>query len=800
MTSPQKISFSSSTSFLLFVFCFLVSSLLFSSFQEVEGASKWPELQQGTYEIKEGTLLSQQVNFFFLLSYFLFPILLFFLTFLFFLFLFPKQWKVASLQFDFGEEDLSFPIVVPCFECVEKDNYKKANDDLACVCDFSSKENCGSVSKGCPSSTCDSSKVVEYCDFTKNPSLKNWTELSISETGKEEDFELKNIRLSANEVRHFRFTVRDPCRGYKVKTLFHSGSVDLLMSTSNFQPTELSQTWSTSSRTYPDHVEVDLCPEFNDFQLGTYFLTTLSRSDNSEFDLHIFGQERTQDKAEREEGETEAGTVSACEDSNQHLCIQPGDVWYTNHLVDDDAFVFFRWDIKAQKGECKTLTVYLDCPGGDGGLAADWSEPTPNYYYGPNPQYQSEFAGSDLLHFQRCFEEDGVVPLYFTVNQWSIAEYYIRVSEKKTALLLPASELTQYQYSFTASRALTAECPGPNPQITWMCQDWRNYCKQFWPIYPAEDPQPFWPTPGLWRSTNSPVSAAMFSSLVRYDTPLHNRRPGGLAFSILLSNTLFGKEINYLTEEQLQNCTFRSGNVAFNKRGYALQGTSKVEKKKTECKKEEIRELVEMGNSYFEGLRTETDFSKILQLTFQVDSLKFTSTWLSCKDYSESLISTEISTMETETTICYETDTTSTQWLEDPCCNTGLLWKSCCLPRTYNLTTEVFIEPDMSRISGECQNQDCVSSYISDLIELNNNQFQCATFKSDEYPRLVERSQQFYIDCRNQFNIDAVSLGEAVCHSDSECRFGGFSNKVTKSLSLLSSPSPSPSLSLSLSL
>jgi hypothetical protein len=336
---------------------------------------------------------------------------------------------------------------------------------LACVCDFASKDNCGSVPKGCPSSTCDSEEVKERCDFKRNPLLKDWTELSISVTGEEEDFKLKNIRLSANQVRYFRFTARNPCRGYKVKTLFHSGLADLLISTVNYQPSELSQTWSTASRTYPDDVEVDLCPEFVGFELGTYFVTVMARTDNTELDLHIFGQEPTIDKP------VDGGTVEPCEDDETHFCMQPGDYWSTNHNMDDNEFLFFRWDISVQKGECKSLSVYLDCEVGDGGIAADWTITTPNYYYGPNPQYQSEFAGSDIIHIQRCFEEEeGVVPFYFTLNQWSIGEFVLRITENKKPFFLATSELTQYQYSFTASRAIQAHCPGPNPQIMWMCQ------------------------------------------------------------------------------------------------------------------------------------------------------------------------------------------------------------------------------------------------------------------------------------------------------------------------------------------
>jgi hypothetical protein len=110
----------------------------------------------------------------------------------------------------------------------------------------------------------------------------------------------------------------------------------------------------------------------------------------------------------------------------------------------------------------------------------------------------------------------------------------------------------------------------------------------------------------------------MYSSLVQFDTPLENKKPGSLSVVILLSNTLFGKETVYLTEDQLANCTFHSQNYAYNKQGteqsctftlsipnydsffhsnqgYAIQGSAPIVKKKNECVQEEIDEVVKIG-------------------------------------------------------------------------------------------------------------------------------------------------------------------------------------------------------------
>src|SRR5690606_22118349 len=132
---------------------------------------------------------------------------------------------------------------------------------------------------------------------------------------KEEDFAIKNIKMEQKEVRYFRFTARDPCRGYKVKALNEYGLVDLLVSLDTYQPTEINQEWSTSSLTYPDHIEVDYCPEFYTFKLVTVYVTAIARSD-VKFDLHLFHDISTID-------EPPAGvtTNDLCEDDPEnHIC------------------------------------------------------------------------------------------------------------------------------------------------------------------------------------------------------------------------------------------------------------------------------------------------------------------------------------------------------------------------------------------------------------------------------------------------------------------------------------------------
>jgi hypothetical protein len=104
------------------------------------------------------------------------------------------------------------------------------------------------------------------------------------------------------------------------------------------------------------------------------------------------------------------------------------------------------------------VTVYLQAESGDGGMSVDFVTTTPNYFFGPNPQYRAELSGSDrvgehlsssgsfflLSHpiflpeikifFQHCFqgeEEDQTKPFYIGMTPWAGGTYTVRVSTHK---------------------------------------------------------------------------------------------------------------------------------------------------------------------------------------------------------------------------------------------------------------------------------------------------------------------------------------------------------------------------------
>jgi len=83
---------------------------------------------------------------------------------------------------------------------------------------------------------------------------------------------------------------------------------------------------------------------------------------------------------------------------------------------------------------------------------------------------------------------------------------------------------------------------------------------------------------------------------------------------------------------------------------------------------------------------------------------------------------------------------------------------------------------------------------MTDYLTLNKYLISCSAFSSDvcssphsiqyllfaimqEYPTLFRKSISFYIDCKEKFNIDALTTANIECQGDEECEFGGIKNK-----------------------
>jgi len=420
-----------------------------------------PRLENGRYEIKEGNLLSQ-------------------------------TWKVATVEFDVGE-DLYFPIVIPCIHCHNSSAIPTGKNDALCLCDYASKrgEGCGTAPEGCPKDTCKDEDVQKYC---KDSILESWTRLEYSSKDDFEDYtSLRSQRIVQDEVKYYRLQVTDPCRGYFLKLNFDYGMADVLLSTTDPEPTQVSSSRTTDFTQYPDHIELLMCPDDRIFSLGTLFFTIVGRSPNVSFDIDIYSAKTLHSTP------TTLSSNTPCEDDDTYYCMEDGAAYLVGSPVASGENLY-RYDVNVddENGECVDLTIFLHCQTGDGDILGTWVEMEFDYYVteGEYPLFQAILLGSDVVHTQKCFDSPGVYPFYFDVSAWDPGVYYVSATIKTRSFLKKGLDLSPYQYGYTAARYLVGTCPSLN----LACDEWGFSCRNLWSIYPSTNPDPFWPIPPIWVS------------------------------------------------------------------------------------------------------------------------------------------------------------------------------------------------------------------------------------------------------------------------------------------------------------
>jgi hypothetical protein len=165
------------------------------------------------------------------------------------------------------------------------------------------------------------------------------------------------VTLKKGESKYFRFHTTDSCRGFKAKVLYHSGIVDIHMSVTHPELNDNTQTWTTNARQYIDVTELDMCPEFLNAKLGTYFVTIVGRAESSRFDFEIDSDPSTLDIPKE-------GAVNApCADDSTKICVKEGLPVVIRNPAASQVF-HYRFDIFGKEGECKNVTVYIQADQG----------------------------------------------------------------------------------------------------------------------------------------------------------------------------------------------------------------------------------------------------------------------------------------------------------------------------------------------------------------------------------------------------------------------------------------------------
>jgi len=54
-----------------------------------------------------------------------------------------------------------------------------------------------------------------------------------------------------------------------------------------------------------------------------------------------------------------------------------------------------------------------------------------------------------------------------------------------------------------------------------------------------------------------------------------------------------------------------------------------------------VKQVVDLGQGYVSQLQKSGDFSSLLQLSFQINTLLFSTSWMSCVDYANTFLKSE---------------------------------------------------------------------------------------------------------------------------------------------------------------
>jgi len=209
-----------------------------------------------------------------------------------------------------------------------------------------------------------------------------------------------------------------------------------------------------------------------------------------------------------------------------------------------------------------------------------------------------------------------------------------------------------------------------------------------WFPYPSKkEVDIFWPPPARWGPTENRETADLFSYLhYGHDTPLIEPDPNSFYVAFLLESETFGVKQVTLTEEQFQQCEFVSLHSLYNKEGHGFVGKIKPKPRTLDLSRNNgiLERVIELGRRYNQesSSKDNTVLTRSLQLAYQINTLLFTSAWMEGIALTDSLLKTETRLRNITSEDCTVLDSSTPEWLQDPCCNKDLLIKECCLPRT----------------------------------------------------------------------------------------------------------------------
>jgi hypothetical protein len=211
------------------------------------------------------------------------------------------------------------------------------------------------------------------------------------------------------------------------------------------------------------------------------------------------------------------------------------------------------------------------------------------------------------------------------------------------------------------------------------CSDWAYYCKTFWEIFPALEPNPFYPVPPFINANND------FGGItIPYDpTPRNNT----FSFVLLLTKTdASGSHTVFFEQDLISSSRIQFMNLVTNSEGEPVEGDFKFVQVKTKCYYPQFDAIRNEIDPLITKIQASEDTQVIRQTRFLIDTAKFSNAWLSCQELLNGMLTANSTTTELPTTGCWTSVYDVAQWDNDPCCWELPAWKSDCKPQLRNVS------------------------------------------------------------------------------------------------------------------
>jgi len=149
----------------------------------------------------------------------------------------------------------------------------------------------------------------------------------------------------------------------------------VFISTTQPQPTFTDFEGATPSLVY-GRTELLVCPEISYFRPGTFFISFGPITEEASFTIEVITSEEV-DPEDATGGNDDKGDAPKCEDEEDRVCLKEG-VPY-NMAPEQGVFQYFKFLVRAKKGECVNIVGTLLVSDGDGDLYMSFTSRYPNY-------------------------------------------------------------------------------------------------------------------------------------------------------------------------------------------------------------------------------------------------------------------------------------------------------------------------------------------------------------------------------------------------------------------------------------